>query len=278
VAPSGAGTGPAAEKTSVLAGAGDIASCASDGREATARLLDRIPGTVFTLGDNAYPDGSAARLARCYGPAWGRHRDRTRPVMGNHDYLTRHGQPYFDYFGASAGDPRYGYYSYDLGGWHIVVLNSNCDEVACDAGSAQLRWLDGDLSASHARCTIAMWHHPLYTSGREHGPADWMRPVFQTLYDHGVELNLTGHNHNYERFVPMDGYGHEDDARGVLPIVVGTGGASHYSFGRIRPGSVVRDSRSYGVLKLTLHANWYEYAFVPVAGSTFIDSGTATCH
>jgi hypothetical protein len=263
-----------AEASYVLAGAGDIASCGS-GAARTAKLLDAIPGTVFTLGDNVYPDGSARNYQRCYDPTWGRHRDRTRPTIGNHDYRSDAGWPYFAYFGDNAGDPSTGYYSYDLGSWHIVELNSNCDYVDCDK---QLEWLDADLAASPAECTVSMWHHPLFTSGHDHEPAAWMRPFFQTLYNHGVELNLTGHNHNYERFLPMDGDGRVDEEHGVLPIVAGTGGASHYSFDRTQPNSVVRNEDTFGVLKLTLHTKWFEYEFVPVAGHTFTDSGTAVCH
>ncbi|NUR74473.1 MAG: alkaline phosphatase [Hamadaea sp.] len=258
----------------VLVGAGDIAACGS-GSVRTAKLLDAIPGTVFTLGDNVYPDGSARNFDRCYDPTWGRHRDRTRPTVGNHDYRTDGAWPYFAYFGASAGDPDLGYYSYDLGSWHVVVVNSNCDQVDCDA---QLRWLDADLTASKAKCTVSMWHHPLYTSGLDHHPAKWMRPFFETLYAHGVELNLSGHNHNYERFQPLDGDGNVDLDRGVLPIVVGTGGASHYGFGRVRPHSLVQNDDTYGVLKLTLRSDAYAFEFVPVAGKTFTDSGTGTCH
>ncbi|NUT32599.1 MAG: alkaline phosphatase [Hamadaea sp.] len=258
----------------VLVGAGDIAACGSGSRK-TAKLLDAIPGTVFTLGDNVYPDGSARNFRRCYEPTWGRHKDRTRPVIGNHDYRSDFGAPYFDYFGTAAGEPFLGYYSYDLGAWHVVVVNSNCDFVDCDD---QLHWLEADLKASKAACTVAMWHHPLYTSGSDHGPATWMRPYFQTLYDHGVELNLTGHNHHYERFLPMDATGDVDLDRGVLPIVVGSGGAGHYGFGRIRKHSVTHDDDTYGVLKLTLRTGSYDYEFVPVAGRTYTDGGRGTCH
>ncbi|MCP2327730.1 hypothetical protein HDA40_006237 [Hamadaea flava] len=264
----------AAPGDTVLVGAGDIAACGS-GSARTAKLLDDIPGTVFTLGDNVYPDGSARNFDRCYDPTWGRHRDRTRPTVGNHDYRTDGAAPYFAYFGERAGDPELGYYSYDLGGWHVVVVNSNCDQVDCDR---QLRWLAADLTASKAECTVSMWHHPLFTSGLDHRPAKWMSPFFEVLYAHGVELNLSGHNHNYERFKPLDGSGEVDLERGVLPIVVGTGGASHYGFDRVRPHSVVRNEDTYGVLKLALRPDSYAYQFMPVTGKSFTDSGSGTCH
>ncbi len=268
---------PRAERTAVLVGAGDIAVC-GPGTEATAKILDRTPGTVFTLGDNVYPDGSAANFRRCYDPTWGRAKARTRPAVGNHDYRTEHAKPYYDYFGSAAGDRTKGYYSYDLGGWHIVVLNSVCAEVSCSVSSAQNRWLRADLRRSTARCTAALWHHPLYTSGKDHGPTADVRPLYQTLYDNGADVNLTGHNHNYERFSPMDPWGHVDAKRGLVPFVVGTGGASHYGFRSPAPGSLVRDAQTFGVLKLTLHPDGAEYAFLPIAGRKFTDSGRITCH
>jgi acid phosphatase type 7 len=263
----------------VLVGAGDIASCSSAGDEATARILDGVAGTVFTAGDNAYDSGSAANYANCYQPSWGRHRARTRPVPGNHEYQTPRAAGYFGYFGAAAGDPTRGYYSYDLGAWHVVVVNSNCGEVGgCAAGSAQERWLRQDLAASGQSCTVAIWHHPLFTSGANHGPATAMRPIFRALYDNGAEVVLTGHNHQYERFAPQNPDGGLDNARGVRAFVVGTGGNGHYGFGTIRPNSQVRNSNTYGVLKLTLRAGGYDWQFLPQTGKSFTDTGSATCH
>lgn len=270
-------TGPA----TVLAGAGDIASCASDSDARTAALLDRIPGVVFTLGDNAYPNGTREDFARCYVPTWGRHLARTRPVPGNHDYGTAGARGYFDYFGPAAGVPGTGWYSYDAGSWHIVVLNSNCGTVrgGCRAGSPQERWLRADLAASsrRTRCTVAMWHHPLFTSGRVHGPARVVRPLFQALYDGGVEVLLSGHNHQYERFAAQTPDGRRDDRRGVRQFVVGTGGAAPYAFGRPAANSQVRLTGTPGVLRLTLTDNAYDWEFVPVAGR-LSDSGRDTCH
>jgi hypothetical protein len=269
-------TSPPAE--AVLVAAGDIAACSSSGDEATARLLDRIPGTVAVLGDSAYPDGSTSDFRRCYEPSWGRHRARTRPAPGNHEYLTAGAAGYFDYFGPAAGDRRRGYYSYELGSWHIVVLNSNCWVVGCARGSAQERWLRADLRANRRACTLAYWHHPLFTSSDVHGPWIAVRPLFRVLYTEGAEVVLAGHNHQYERFAPQDPTGRRDGARGIRTFVVGTGGGSHYGFGPPAPGSEARSSDTHGVLQLTLGEGRYAWRFVPVAGRTYTDRGTGTCH
>jgi hypothetical protein len=276
------GTAPpvaALPASAVLVGAGDIATCTSSGDSATARLLDGIGGTVYTLGDNAYPDGTTENFARCYDPTWGRHKARTRPASGNHDYHSAGGRGYFRYFGPAAGDPAKGYYSYDVGAWHVVVVNSNCGEVGgCRAGSAQERWIRRDLAASTQACTLAYWHHPRFTSGREHDDATEMRPIWQALYDHGAEIVLSGHNHQYERFAPQTPTGIADPARGIRQFVVGTGGASHYGFAEAKANSEVRNATAFGVLKLTLNRNSYAWRFVPVPGQTFTDAGTGTCH
>ncbi|MEV0717011.1 metallophosphoesterase [Asanoa sp. NPDC050611] len=274
-------TDPPAPTGVVLAGAGDIASCASTDDSRTADLLDTIPGEVFTLGDNAYNNGTAQEFADCYGPTWGRHRARTRPVIGNHEYNTPDARGYFDYFGAAAGKPGEGWYSYDAGAWHVVVLNSNCDVVrgGCGAGSPQDSWLRADLAAAAKRtgCTVAMWHHPLFTSSAAHGPTTAVRPLYQTLYDNGVELLLTGHNHQYERFAPQTPAGARDDQRGVREFVVGTGGGGPYAFREPEPNSEARLTGTPGVLRLTLSADAYDWRFVPVTGSTS-DEGHGTCH
>jgi acid phosphatase type 7 len=270
---------PAAPATgAVLVAAGDVASCSSSGDEATARLLDTIPGTVALLGDSAYPDGSTSDFRRCYEPSWGRHRSRTRPAVGNHEYQTAGAAGYFDYFGPAAGDRRRGYYSYELGSWHVVVLNSNCAVASCARSSAQERWLRADLRAARRACTLAYWHHPLFTSGGPHQPYTAVRPLFRVLYANGADVVLAGHNHNYERFAPQDPSGRRDDARGIRTFVVGTGGASHYTFGPVAPHSETRSSDTFGVLRLTLAEGTYDWHFVPVAGATFTDRGTGTCH
>jgi hypothetical protein len=269
----------AAQGGPVLVGAGDIASCSSSGDEATANLLDGISGTVFTLGDNAYENGSAAEFANCYDPTWGRHKARTMPAVGNQEYQTPGASGYFGYFGAAAGDADEGYYSYDRGQWHIISLNSMCENVGgCGASSPMVTWLKNDLAANPAACTLAYFHHPLFNSGAEHGNDPKMRPSWDALYAAGAEVVLSGHEHTYERFAPQTPAGAADPAQGIREFVVGTGGASHYSFGTIQPNSEVRNADTYGVLKLTLHPGSYDWRFVPEAGKTFTDSGTDQCH
>jgi hypothetical protein len=264
------GSGPGV----VFVGAGDIASSGS-GDDQTAALLDGIPGTVFTLGDNAYENGSASDYANDYAPTWGRHQARTRPVPGNHDYQTGGAAGYFGYFGAAAGDPATGYYSYDLGSWHVVALNSN---LGMAAGSAQEQWLRADLAAHPGGCTLAYWHHARFSSGATHGSDPRSQGAWQALAEAGAEVVLTGHDHDYERFAPLDAAGNRDDALGVREFVVGTGGRSHYSFGTILPASQAHNADTYGVLKLTLRDGGYDWAFVPVAGGSFTDAGSGTCH
>ena len=262
----------------VLVGAGDIASCDSGGDEQTAALLDTIDGTVFTLGDNVYPNGTPKQFMECYDPSWGRHKARTRPAPGNHDYRTQGAAGYFGYFGGAAGDPRTGYYAYDLGTWRVLVLNSNCSQVGgCGPGSAQEKWLKQDLAENPRPCTVAMWHHPRYSSG-EHGDDTDMRHLWKVLYDADADVVLTGHDHTYERFAPQNPEDRADPKRGIREFVVGTGGRSHYAFGRIDRESEVRNNTDFGVLKLTLHPGSYDWEFIPVAFGKFHDSGTGTCH
>jgi hypothetical protein len=266
-----------AQDDPVLVGAGDIAGCSTAGDEATANLLDGIPGTVFTLGDNVYDSGTDAEFANCYEPSWGRHEARTKPSVGNHEYLTAGASGYFNYFGPTAGEPGKGYYSYDLGGWHMIVLNSNCSKVTCAAGSPQEQWLRADLAAHPNSCTLAYFHHPLYSSG-EHGNQTQVRPFWRALYEANADAVLSGHDHTYERFAPQDPFGVADPRRGIREFVVGTGGKNHYAFTTVQPNSEVRNATTHGVLKLTLHPTGYDWQFVPVAGQTFTDSGSATCH
>jgi hypothetical protein len=264
----------------VLVGAGDIASCSSSGDEATAALLPGIAGTVFTLGDNAYDNGTSTEFANCYGPSWGiaSIKSRTRPVSGNHEYNTAGATGYYGYFGAAAGDPAKGYYAYDAGAWRVYVLNSNCGSIGgCNDGSAQETWLQNDLAANPRACVAAMWHHPRFSSG-EHGSSTATQALWQTLYDANADLVLVGHDHHYERFAPMTAAGALDNARGIVEMVVGTGGRSHYGTPNIQPNSLIRNSTTYGVMKLTLSANGWSFNFIPVAGQTFTDSGTGTCH
>lgn len=260
--------------SAVLVGAGDIAKCDRRQSERTARLLDAIPGTVFTAGDNAYPHGTAQEFVECYGITWGRHRARTRPSPGNHDYDALGAAPYFKYFGENAGPPGRGYYSYDLGSWHIVALNSNRN--AAGWGAAQEAWLRADLEATPSRCIAAYWHHPRFSSGSKYGDHPYMNALYHILYRRGVSLVISAHDHIYERFAPQDPSG-KADPRGVRQFIVGTGGARLYSIGKIRPNSEARNSTAHGVLKLTLHPSRYDWEFVPVAGQSFRDRGTASC-
>ena len=255
----------------VLVGAGDIAYCGRDVDEETAKLLDSIPGTVFTVGDHVYPDASEERFAECYGASWGRHRSRTRPAAGNHEYHIAGAGPYFAYFGERAGEAGKGWYSYDLGAWHIVVLNSNLD---LRDGSEQLRWLEGDLRASGARCTLAYWHHPRFGST---GPRDALLDAWRVLYRAGVDVVLNGHDHQYQRFAPQTPEGEADPVRGIRQFTVGTGGGGLQSFKGKSLNSEAR-GRHYGVLALTLGDSRYDWRFVPIAGSSFSDAGTGSCH
>jgi hypothetical protein len=238
----------------------------------TARLLDGIGGTVFTLGDNVYSSGTMAEYRDCYDPTWGRHRDRTRPVPGNHEYESPGAGPYFAYFGFNAGQPGLGYYSYDLGAWHIVALNSN---VSARSNSLQGQWLRADLASSQSRCSLAYWHHPLFSSG-PNGDSSDMRDFWRILYDAGAEVVLGGHDHDYERFALQDPDGRADPAHGIREFVVGTGGAAPYQFGRIHGNSEARLSGSYGVLKLTLQADSYLWEFDSASGVS--DAGAGGCH
>jgi hypothetical protein len=269
----GAAVAAAQSDPPVLVGAGDIAVCGAHSHHATAALLDSIPGTVFTAGDHAYRDGTVREFLECYEPSWGRHKARTRPAPGNHDYR-RNARGYFGYFGARAGDPELGYYSYDLGAWHIVVLNSN---VRMEAGSPQEQWLRRDLAAHPRRCTLAIWHRPRFSSGAKHGPSTQPQDLWRALAEAGAEVVINGHEHLYERFAPQTADG-VADPRGIRQFTVGTGGAGLYPFGPPAANSEVRDGSTFGVLKLTLHPESYEWEFVPAAGGSFRDAGRAECH
>ena len=270
----------------VLVGAGDIASCASDGDEKTALLLDQIVATgietvVFTAGDNAYESGTIQEFEQCYGPSWGRHKDRTRPALGNHEYKTGNANGYFQYFGASAGDPSKGYYSYDLGGWHIVVLNTNdhCNALSCDASSDEEKWLRSDLAASTTFCTIAIWQDPRFSSSARAGGSHKVKPFWDALYDYGADLVVNADEHNYERFAPQTPFGALDPEYGIRQFVVGTGGRSLDIIDVPRqPNSEISNDDTLGVLKLTLHPAGYDWEFIPQAGFKFRDAGSGACH
>jgi hypothetical protein len=265
-------------RTVTLVGAGDIAGCDFSADRATAKLLGRIPGTVFTLGDNVYPSGTRAQFRDCYDRTWGKYKGRTKPTAGDQDYLTPGAKPYFDYFGKAAGEPDKGYYSYDRGSWHIVALNSNCKEVGgCDRGDAQWRWLRRNLERHPARCTLAYFQHPLYASGRNYDSPK-VKPLWIVLNNHRADVVLNGHAHRYERFAPITPSGKRSD-KGIRQFIVGTGGApGGAQKGPNDPNVQAKNPRTPGVLKLRLGSGHYRWKFVPVGNRKFTDSGKDLCH
>ena len=264
--------------SATLLAAGDIASCASTGDEATATLLDSLGGTVATLGDTVYESGTSSEFTQCYTPSWGRHKSRTRPAVGNHEYVTSRASGYFGYFGAAAGDATKGYYSYELGSWHIVVLNSNCSAIGgCGAGSAQEQWLRADLAAHPTACTLAYWHHPRFSFGTySNDPST--QALWQALYEAGAEIVLSGHDHNYQRYAPQTPSGARDDARGIRQFVVGTGGKGLNRLQTPPPNVEAFNDDTFGILQLTLHPSSYDWTFIPAAGKSFTDAGSGVCH
>jgi hypothetical protein len=303
-------------QTVTLVGAGDIAECSPDNNaQATAALLAKIPGTALALGDNAYPDGTRTQYANCYDNYrlsdgsifdaartswWGQYKDRTMPVVGNHEYhSSKVAQPYFDYFSAQNGfqiggrppapvpnttanpglTPGKGYYSYDMGSWHIVALNSNCNKVGgCERTSTQGKWLRNNLAnTTSKKCTLAYFHHPLFSTGTNVTNPN-VKPLWQILYNNGAEVILNGHAHRYERFAPLTPGGKTDLQNGIRQFVAGTGGAPGGSEVQQAPGVEVVQTGTSGVLKLDLSADSYSWTFVPIAGQTFTDSGGGSCH
>jgi hypothetical protein len=268
------GPAPMADRT-VFVGAGDIATCGREGDEATASILDTIPGNVFTAGDNVYENGTPDEFINCYGPTWGRHRSRTRPTPGEHEYGTPDAEGYFDYFGAAAGTEGEGWYSYDIEDWHIVSLNSVVGQFE---GSPQIQWLNDDLVSSTATCTIAVWHNPRFSSSQSGSDPD-QAPLWNAAYRHGVDVVINGHAHHYERFGPQDTLGNSDPTFGIRQFVVGTGGRSLTSFADTpAANSVVRDRSTFGVVKLALRDGSYAWEFIPVETGGFRDTGSANCH
>jgi hypothetical protein len=262
-----------------LLAAGDVAYCGTPYDEATAALIKNLPGTVAAIGDLAYETGSAAEFAACYQPTWGAFKARTRPAPGNHEYEadpTAGG--YFGYWGARAGNPGQGWYSYDLGRWHVISLNSNCSFVGgCFAGSPQETWLRADLAAHKARCTLAYWHHPRWSGGQVTNELD-MQQFWQDLYDANADLVLTGHAHNYQRFAPQNGLGAPDPARGIREFVVGTGGHPTLHSVAATANTEVVNQDTWGVLQLSLRNSGYDWHFLRAAGGSFTDSGSQVCH
>jgi len=255
--------------TTLLA-VGDVGSCNGDADEAVAALAARLPGTIALLGDIAYDNGSSSDFATCFDPAWGALRPRIRPAPGNHEYQTADASGYFSYFGDAAGTPGQGWYSYDLGSWHVIVLNSNCGAVGgCGEGSPQLAWLQADLGAHPVACTLAYWHHPRYSSGR-HGTDARTDPLWRALALANADLVLSGHDHDYERRAPVDG---------IRSFVVGTGGRSLYELARPAGAQTeLRANHSFGLLALELSDRGYVWRFVTADGASLADAGAGTCH
>jgi hypothetical protein len=294
--PPAGGTPPeiALAGAAVMIGAGDIAVCGASGDERTARLVDsvltadsaaKVISTVFTLGDNAYPTSRLRAgddyFTRCFTPSWGAPgiKKLIHPSPGNHDYDSGSGAPYFAYFGASAGPPGKGYYSYDVGEWHVISLNSELyfSRATPAEAKAQEDWLKEDLSLHTNPCTLAYFHRPLFSSGNHQGSRE-MLPLWNILYDHGVDLVLNGHDHHYERFLPQTPTGEADSVKGITEIIVGTGGASlRRVIEPLARNSAARVRGHYGILKLTLGAGEYRHIFLGTDGIIW-DSGSGRCH
>jgi hypothetical protein len=261
----------------VITAAGDVAEPdPSDATEATARMVRQIDPTVaLTLGDNQYPQGELSDFRRGYDSTWGTFLSKTRPTLGNHEYeRSSSAAGYFDYFGRRVPNE---WYSFNLGGWHLISLDSSCDMVGgCDHGSQQYLWLRHDLATHHATCTLAYWHHPRWSSGTETGNSPEMGPFMRLLYRARADVVLSGHEHNYERFAPQTPAGTRDP-NGIVEFVVGTGGRSLLPIGSADDNSLVRNDESYGVLRMVLHPRSYDFAFHSVLGSTFRDAGSRSC-
>jgi acid phosphatase type 7 len=265
--------------TTTLVGAGDIAGCEFKADSKTARVVGKIRGTVFTLGDNVYPSATRAQFRECYDPTWGKYKKRTKPTAGDQDYKSAGAKPYFDYFGERAGEPDEGYYSYERGSWHIVALNTNCKEVGgCEGRSAQGRWLRRDLNEHPGRCTLAYFQHPLYASGRGYDSPK-VKPIWHILYTHKADVILNGHAHRYERYARITPSGARSSERGIRQFIVGTGGApGGDQKGPKEPHVQAKKIGAPGVLKLHLGSGYYHWKFVAVEGRHYTDSGKARCH
>ena len=251
---------------------GDYASAAE-----TATLLQGQRGSILALGDLAYEKGSARSFKECYDRTWGPLKDRTYPVPGNHEYKTKNAAPYFSYWGSRAGEAGKGYYSFDLAGWHLIALNSKLEKKnPTDTISAQHAWLKRDLAATNARCILAYWHHPVFSSGQHEG-SPRMKNLLQTLYARGVSVMLKGHAHDYERFALQNAEGRIDPARGFRAFVVGTGGAPLRPLETRQKNSEFFQAATFGVLKLELYSDRYAWAFLPVGGTPPLDTGTGSC-
>jgi hypothetical protein len=264
-------TGPTIS-TTVLLAAGDVGLCGSPAAVETGEMLDGLAGTVLGVGDLAYRRGTAEEFAACYDPVWGRHKDRTRPAPGNHEYESSGAQPYFDYFGSRAGSPGLGYYSFRSGEWLVLSLNSN---LPVGAGTAQAQWIRTELVANATLCALAYFHHPLYSSG-PNGDNARVAGLWQLLYEQGVDVIVNAHEHMYERYAPMSPDGQRNDTRGIRQFIAGTGGSGLYALRRVHPQSEVQII-AHGLLKLTLSAHGYDWEFMQVGGARG-DAGSDVCH
>ncbi len=278
---------------SVMIGVGDIAACGSNGAELTAKVVDsvlkadsvaKVDDMVFTLGDNAYPSGSASDFARCFAPTWGdsskRIMKKIHPTPGNHEHNTSGAAPYYQYFGSAAGSSKKGYYSYDIGAWHAIVINSELivNPAFNDADrKAQEDWLRSELKGVQKKCTLAYWHHPRFSSGW-HGDDASLQTIWQELYDGGVDLILNGHDHEYERFLPQNPFAVKDTLKGMVEIVAGTGGGDLRGFrGKPDPNMAAQIQGHFGVLKLTLGKEEWRSAFIETNGRVWDPAG-GKCH
>ncbi|SDY04635.1 Calcineurin-like phosphoesterase [Amycolatopsis xylanica] len=267
------GTRSLAAATSVVAGVGDV--CGSSCNQTASVVKNMSPQALILAGDNAYESGSASDYKNGYDPNYGQFKSIVHPAPGNHEYKTSNASGYFDYFGSAAGERSKGYYSFDVGDWHFVALNSN---ITRTASSAQVTWLKNDLAASTKPCTAAYWHHPRFSKG-DHGDDTSVSPFFEALYNAKADLVVVGHDHNYQRFAPSKPNGARDDANGVRELLIGTGGRGFYDYDKSSAGTQEAGNAStFGVAKLTLTATNYRHDFVPVAGRTYTDTVSGKCH
>ncbi len=277
------GTNPSeSEKNKVakhfLIAVGDIGDCNSEYDEKVAQLVGQLPGTIALLGDIGYPDGSWDDFMNCFDPAWGKLKSRIRPAVGNHEYHTENASAYFKYFGKRAGEEGKGFYSYDIGKWHIIALNSQlCVEDPDCEHSEQITWLKEDLDKHRNFCTLAYRHHPRFSSGPSSNDQAVL-PFWEVLYNAGSDISLAGHDHMYERFPPLNPIGQIDNEYGIRSFVVGTGGTMLHNLGRPARNSEIKENNSYGVLVLTLYDKSYSWEFKPINGQTFTDKGEGVCH
>jgi len=277
---------PTTTELVTVAAAGDIACEPGETASATAcrmgetadLVASRDVDAILLLGDLQYQDGALEKFHAVFDQTWGKIKARLYPSPGNHEYGTPAAKGYFDYFGAEAGEDRRGYYSFNLGSWHIVSLNSNCSGAGgCGENSPQGLWLNNDLAANPSQCTLAFWHHPRFSSGRYHPGEATVGSFWNILYENGADVVLNGHDHLYERFAPMNPSGETDEERGIRQFTVGTGGRSLYQFTTVLPTSEARNDEEFGVLFLILSDGSYDWEFVTIGGG-LVDSGTNSCH